>query len=1196
MERLGWRSDGRQRGWLGLFGPAVLGMLFLPTLAASAAQLRPPAVPLVTHDPYFSVWSPADQLTGAPTMHWTGKPHRLTSLVRIDGRAFRLLGTEPAQVPALPQTHLEVLPTRTLCTFEGEGLRVALTFMTPALPQDLDLLSRPLTYLTYECRALDGKTHPVELYFDAAAELAVNDPTQPVLVHAPAPAPAGSGKGLITASAGSQDQPVLAKKGDDLRIDWGWLYLAATAAQSPAVTAAPGAAARFQFATLGQLPPALSGENPHAIREVAPVLALTFSLGPVSAQPVSRWLMLAYDDEYSIKYFRQQLRPYWRRGGRDAAGLLEAAARDYDSLPDRCAKFDADLMTALERVGGDQYAALCALAYRQTFAGNKIVADANGQPLMFPKENFSNGCIGTVDVLFPQAPFFLVFSPALTKAMLVPILDYAASARWPYRYAPHDLGTYPHATGQVYGMGGQDGDRMPVEESGNMLIMLAALARVEGHAHLATNYWPMLTQWAEYLVKEGLDPANQLCSADMLGHLPHCANLALKAILGLGGYAQLCEKAGKTAAANRYLALARQYAAQWLNLAKDDGRTRLAYHLPGTWGMKHNLIWDRVLGLNLFPEAVGDAEVAWYLKVQKQYGLPVDNRTDTCLIDWALWSIAPARAPADFQALLAPIFRYANETPSRVPLSDWFITSNARQKGCQARPVVGGLFIRMLADQPTWNQWARQAPPVTGPWAPIPVGGPAKELVPTAQRAPVAWRYTLEPPSPDWFKPGFDDSKWKEAPAGFGTQGTPGAVVRTQWNTKQIWLRRSFSLPPRPWRNPRLSLIYDEDPEVYLNGVLAAKLSGWTTTYDEADLSPAALATLRPGTNILAVHARQTYGGQSIDVGLVEDGETSARKAAAKTSEPDLLPGLRRLSDIPLRDTAICRGPDGTWYLTGTVEPFWAYNQGIKVWKSKDLSSWEPLGLVWRYGSSPWHEKYLQARKPLWAPEIHYLKGTFWLTYSLPGWDGTGKTSGCGLLKSTSGQAEGPYQDVQPNQALGDEIDASLFQDDDGTVYFLWHSGKIARMKPDLSGLAEPYHWLKTSVPDPNPKHHSGLCRGIFGANSFDHVGYEGMFLFKARGRYYLTCAEQCDGRYSCFVATSTNLHGPYSERYEALPHAGHNMFFQDAQGAWWSTYFGSDDRAPWRERPGILPVTLGPDGRVRPGSHGEERGFPPRG
>ena len=314
----------------------------------------------------------------------------------------------------------------------------------------------------------------------------------------------------------------------------------------------------------------------------------------------------------------------------------------------------------------------------------------------------------------------------------------------------------------------------------------------------------------------------------------------------------------------------------------------------------------------------------------------------------------------------------------------------------------------------------------------------------------------------------------------------------------------------------------------------------------------------------------------------------SADAGAAEGTQPasvvsDSLPGLRRLMDTPLRDTSLCRGPDGTWYLTGTVEPFWAFNEGIKLWKSKDLTAWEPLGFVWKYGQSPWHAKYLQAKKPLWAPEVHYLRDTFWLTYSIPGWDGTGKTSGSGLLKSVTGNPEGPYEDVQPGERLGDEIDASLFEDDDGTIYFLWHSGKIARMKPDMSGFAEPMRWLKSTTSDLDPKHHSGLCAGIFGTNSFDHVGYEGMFLFKKDDRYYLSCAEQFDGRYSCAVATATHLFGPYSARYEAIPHAGHNMFYQDGPGRWWSTYFGSDSTAPWQERPGRLPVTFDAAGRIAP-------------
>jgi hypothetical protein len=855
---------------------------------AALSPLRPPSVPLVTHDPYFSIWSPADRLTDADTVHWTGKPHRLTGLVRIDGRTFRVLGNEPAQVPALPQVGLEVLPTRTICSFEGSGVHLTLTFLTPALPEDLDVLSRPVTYLTFEVRSTDSAQHTVAFYLDAAAELTVNEPRQSVVWTR------ADTDQLAVLKLGSQDQRVLARKGDDLRIDWGHFYLAAPQDGRTSAHLLPANTARTAFASGSEFPELKLAMAVAA--EDAPVAALAFPPTEVGVQPVSRWLMLAYDDLYSIRYFSDDLRPYWRRNGTDAAGLLAQAATDYLALLQRCKEFDAQLLADLRTLGGEPYARLCALAYRQTLAGNKIVADAHGQPLMFSKENFSNGCIGTVDVSFPQAPFFLVLSPALTKAMLVPVLDYATSPRWPYPYAPHDLGTYPHATGQVYGMGGSDGDRMPVEECGNMLIMLAALARFESNADFAKPYWPMLNQWADYLVQEGLDPRNQLCSADMFGHMPSNANLALKAILAIGGFAQLCELADRPDDARRYLAIARDYARQWLELARDDGRTRLAYHQPGSWSMKHNLIWDRVLGLNLFPAAVGDAEIAWYLKVQNRYGLPVDNRTETSLIDWALWSIALARQDADFQALLDPIYRYAHQTPDRVPLSDWFITTNAQRQGFQARPVVGGLFIKMLAHQPTWTRWAVQPPNTSGPWAPISIGAPPVEVVPTARTGRVTWRFTFDQPPDDWFQPGFDDSAWREGAGGFGTEGTPGAIIGTEWNTPNIWLRREFTWPDHPVNNPRLLLIYDEDPEIYLNGQLAAKLSGWATSYEEADLNPAALATLRPGRNLLAVRASQTYGGQSIDVGLAEDAPP--------------LP-VRKLLDHPVGDTSICLGPDG---------------------------------------------------------------------------------------------------------------------------------------------------------------------------------------------------------------------------------------------------------------------------------------------
>src|SRR5437016_13019531 len=134
--------------------------------AAGLAPFRPPAVPLVACDPYFSIWSQADNLTDANTTRWTGRALRLTSMIRIDGKPFRLMGNAVASAPPLPQTNLEVLPTRTIYSFAGQGITASLTFMTPALPDDLDLLSRPVTYLIWSAQSTDGKSHDVSVYFD----------------------------------------------------------------------------------------------------------------------------------------------------------------------------------------------------------------------------------------------------------------------------------------------------------------------------------------------------------------------------------------------------------------------------------------------------------------------------------------------------------------------------------------------------------------------------------------------------------------------------------------------------------------------------------------------------------------------------------------------------------------------------------------------------------------------------------------------------------------------------------------------------------------------------------------------------------------------------------------------------------------------------------------------------------------------
>jgi hypothetical protein len=669
-------------------------------LAGAYGQLRPPAVPLIAHDPYFSIWSAADKLTDRDTTHWTGARQPITGLARIDGKTWRFMGAGPRELPAMEQVSLAVTPTHTEYRFRAGDVDLTLTFFTPAFPNDLDILSRPVTYLSFT--ASGQGTHDVSVLLDVDPVIAVNTADQAVTWGR---SRAGN---LTVLSVGSRDQRVLNRPGDDLRIDWGYFRLAVPSLNPDQANAqlSESAEAINSFVTNGKLPDADDLDMPRMPRDGAAHLAAMLPLGKVSTTPVSRHVLLGYTEDYAIEYLGRKLRPYWQRNGQTVQDMLIAAESDFPALEQRGKRFDDELTADLEKLGGKAYAQLAALAYRQTLAAHGFAADFDGTPMLFPKENFSNGCISTVDVLYPSGPFFLFFNPLLLEAQLKPVLEYTALPRWKWPFAPHDLGTYPLANGQVYGGGERtEEDQMPVEESGNLLILVAAMEHELGKWDFARRYWPQFTKWAEYLRDKGFDPANQLSTDDFAGHLAHNANLSIKAIEGLAAYGEMARGVGKTDVADEYSRMAKDMASKWEKMAIDGDHYKLAFDKPGSWSQKYNLVWDQILDLNLFPASIRQSEIAYYLKHLNRFGLPLDNRKDYTKLDWQIWTATLADKPADWSALLDPIGRWINEGPSRVPLTDWYDTKSGRQESFQARSVVGGVYIKALADKALSAKW-----------------------------------------------------------------------------------------------------------------------------------------------------------------------------------------------------------------------------------------------------------------------------------------------------------------------------------------------------------------------------------------------------------------------------------------------------------------------------------------------------------
>lgn len=641
-----------------------------------APMTRLPAFPLIANDPYFSIWSCADLPTSDDTRHWAGQRKRLHGVITIDGKRYRYLGK--ANRPAMQADAIEVTPTSTRYTFSADGVSLSVHFTSPLLLKDLDILSTPITYIDHTVTSLDGKEHEVKLDFAMFADICYEGEIEPELRS-----DSYRAHDLDIAYIGQKKQSLLCHSGDHITIDWGYAYLAA----KEGVTAKA------------------SSLNAHT--------AFT-----VSETPVAYQLMAGYDDIASINYFGFIAPAWYARNGKTIMEALFEFADRHDEIIAACNEVDEEILSAARKIGGEDYANICAAAYRQTIAAHKLIADREGKAIFLSKECDSNGCIGTVDVSYPSIPLYLIFCPELVKGMCRPVLKFAQMPCWEYDFAPHDVGRYPQAIGQVYALrrradarqeqlfppiylypAGTDAydfkSQMPVEECGNMLVMLAAIYRADGDISLARDNMNLLDKWVRYLEEFGEDPGEQLCTDDFAGHMARNINLSAKAISGVASYALIKKALGEEEAYETYMEKARGMAKRWLERAQAGDHTALTFDGNG-WSMKYNLIWDILFGLDLLPKDFYEKEIAYYISIQHQYGLPLDSRSDYTKSDWIAWVAAMAPDQESTRKLLAPIATYLRETPSRVPFSDWYYTTSGEYQNFINRTVQGGLFMPML--------------------------------------------------------------------------------------------------------------------------------------------------------------------------------------------------------------------------------------------------------------------------------------------------------------------------------------------------------------------------------------------------------------------------------------------------------------------------------------------------------------------
>ncbi|MCR5130309.1 MAG: DUF4965 domain-containing protein [Prevotella sp.] len=608
--------------------------------------------------------------------------HNTTGGAYTDFGLFKNISKDKKSIHTAQQLSVDVLATNTYYTFACGPVELDVVFTAPMLIDDYDLLSSPINYISYQVRSTDGLEHDIQIMINTTPEMAVNKASQPTRTEII------ENNGTTYARTGTIDQPILAHKGDGICIDWGYCYLPAINGE---VSIGDANELRETFMETGRaksLQTTIDCNKPSRL----PLLCYVHSFG--RTRQASSFMMIGYDELQDIEYMYKRYQAYWAHGGKVSIfQMFNQLEEQYSSIMQRCRDFDQRIYDDGLQAGNAHYAEMLSATYRHVIAAHKLFQDDQGNLLFFSKENNSNGCVNTVDLTYPEAPLFLIYNPELQKAMMTSIFDYSASGRWTKPFAAHDLGTYPIANGQVYG-----GD-MPLEEAGNMLILAAQLCRTDGNTLYVDKYWDIITTWADYLVENGQDPENQLCTDDFAGHWAHNANLSVKAIMGVTAYAEMARLKGLNEIAGKYLERARTMAQQWEKDAREDDHFRLAFDRKDTWSQKYNMVWDKLWQTKIFSEDVMQREMKYYLKKQNRYGLPLDIRKDYSKNDWILWTAAMSKDKKTFLQFMEPVYNYMNETESRVPTSDWYDTKTGKMIGFKARSVIGGFWMKVLMDK-----------------------------------------------------------------------------------------------------------------------------------------------------------------------------------------------------------------------------------------------------------------------------------------------------------------------------------------------------------------------------------------------------------------------------------------------------------------------------------------------------------------
>lgn len=635
--------------------------------------MKLPSYPIATIDPHFSIWSKNDCINEGDTYLWCGIKKRIEGTVTVDGEKFTFLGKN--ENPSIKQTDCIITAYVSDYIFENEKIKLRFRTYSPFLFDDFNLLSLPVSFFETTVSSLDGERHNIEVTFTCFDELCTGKKKKPINKYTE------KLENTVLIKMGLVDQEPLNDSGDKFAADWGYVCL--------------------------------MGGEVKATKE-----GITVSQCDNGVKRSVFTCILAYDDVYSINYFGEKLKGLWTEGFKSIAEGMKYCLDNKKEIFDRL-RSQEKMIVSDGRKFGKAYTDMLSAAARQVLAGHKLVRSAVDGLLYLSKECHSNGCINTVDVSYPAAPMYLIYTPELVKAMLTGIFRFAQSELWQAPYAPHDIGRYPIACGQVYALANPiylaDTKRsypkiyksksfkiytplfqMPVEECGNMLILCWAYYCVSKDKEFLRDYYYTLSTWAKYLIDKGVVLDNQLCTDDFAGHSKKNVNLAIKGIMGIACFAAISDELLITTDA---METAKKYADELVSLCGDKDYLPFSLNIEGSWSLKYNLVWDEIFGFNLFDRKYFKGESEKYLSELNAFGVPLDHRKTFTKTDWMLWAACLDETGKNVGLFSEKILSYLAMTKDKNCFSDWIDTKQAKQCGFDHRTVQAGLWMPVLKEK-----------------------------------------------------------------------------------------------------------------------------------------------------------------------------------------------------------------------------------------------------------------------------------------------------------------------------------------------------------------------------------------------------------------------------------------------------------------------------------------------------------------